>query len=36
MCSVPGSWMLSVQFVVPVSSRASSLRRTDWPIAGVA
>ena len=27
MCSVPGSWMLSVQLVRPVSRRASSLRR---------
>ena len=35
MCRVPGSWMLSVQLVVPVSSRASSLRRTDCPIDGL-
>ena len=34
MCRVPGSWMLSVQLVVPVSSRPSSLRRRDWPIDG--
>src|SRR5436190_767842 len=28
MCSLPGRTMLSVQFVLPVTSRASSLRRT--------
>ena len=27
----PGSWMLSVQVVRPVTSRASSLRRSEVP-----
>ena len=31
MCSRPGSAMLSVQLVRPVTSRASSLRRSGWP-----
>src|SRR3954470_11817182 len=32
MCSMPGSWMLSVQRVRPVISRWSSLRRRSRPI----
>ena len=31
-CSIPGSWMLSVQLVRPVISRWSSLRRRALPI----
>ena len=31
MCSMPGRTMLSVQFVLPVTSRASSLRSSGWP-----
>ncbi len=32
MCSIPGSWMLSVHRVRPVISRWSSLRRRERPI----
>ena len=31
MYSIPGSWMLSVQLVCPVTSRASSLRLSGCP-----
>ncbi len=34
-CSMPGSWMLSVQRVRPVISRWSSLRLRAWPISAV-
>ena len=34
MCSMPGSTMLSVQLVWPVSSRASSLRGRALPSSG--
>ena len=34
MCSMPGSTMLSVQFVCPVTSRASSLRGRALPSSG--
>ena len=36
MCSRPGSTMLSVQLVWPVSSRASSLRVRALPTSGAA
>ena len=35
MCISPGSWMLSVQVVCPVTSRASSLRARALPISVV-
>ena len=34
-CTMPGSWMLSVQLVCPVTSRASSLRARGLPISVV-